>query len=120
MSKVHIFGWSTDDFEQMALKKINSRLRHAKKDMLKNFQCGAIMAETVKEAIELRDHMKSHYVVLGYVSLDDGGAGRAFKFLIEKALSWKEANDLADKLALQIDQCCDRMIADKKRGRKAA
>jgi len=115
MSGLQIFGWTTDEFEEMALNKINKRLRHARKGMLKNFQCGAIMAESVQEAIELRHQMESHYVVLGYVSLDDGGKGRAFRFLIEKGLSWEEANDLADKLALQIDQCCDRMIAERKR-----
>lgn len=115
MKGLQIFGWTTAEFEKMAKRKINERLRHDRKGMLKSFQCGAIMAESVREAIELRDQMENHYVVLGYIALDDGGKGRAFKFLIEKSLGWEQAEELADKLALQIDQCADRMIADAKR-----
>jgi len=115
VTRLQIFGWTSDEFEQMTLRKINKRLRHKRKGMLKNFQVGAIMAETVREAIELRDQIDKCYVVLGYVALDDAGKGRAFKFLIEKALGWDDAQVLAGKLALQIDQCCDRMIAEQKR-----
>lgn len=83
--------------------------------MLKAFQCGSIMAETVKEAMDLREQIEKCYVVFGYLALDDAGKGRAFKFLIEKGLSWEQANDIADKLALQLDQCADRMLAERKR-----
>ncbi len=83
--------------------------------MLKNFQCGSIMTETVKEAVELREQVERCYVVLGYIALDDSGKGRAFKFLIEKGLSWKEAGELCDRLALQVDECTRRMLAEEKK-----
>jgi len=117
MSNIQIIGWTTGEFEEMARNRIHARLGHSRKDMLKNFHCASIGVETVREAIELREAQEKCYEVAGFMSLDDSGKGRAFKFLIEKGLSWEDAEDLADKLALQCDQCADRMHADKRAGR---
>jgi hypothetical protein len=105
----------------MALNKIRARLGHSRKDMFKRFSCAAMFAESVAEAIELeRMGGDKHYRVTGFLALDDSGKGRAFDFLIEKALSWAEATDLASQLALQVDQAADRMLADRRAGRLAA
>jgi hypothetical protein len=118
MSNIQIIGWTPSEFEQMALPRINARLGHRRKGMLKNFHCASIGVESLREAIELRDAQEKCYEVAGFLSMDDSGKGRAFKFYIEKGLSWEEAQDLADKLALQVDQCADRMHAEMKRGDK--
>lgn len=117
MSNIQYVGWSTSDFENMARNKIYARLGHSRKGMLKNFHCASIGVTSVREAIELREAQDKCYEVAGFMAMDDAGKGRAFKFMIEKGLSWKEAEDLADKLALQCDQCADRMHADKRAGR---
>lgn len=116
MSSAQVFGWSSNDFQTMALDLIFKRLGHDRKGMLKNFHCASIGVESVREAVELRDVQERCYEIAGFLALDDAGKGRAFHFLIEKGLSWAEATDLADKLALQVDQCADRMLADRKRG----
>ena len=100
----------------MALAKIHARLGYDRKDMFKRFSCASMFAESVKEAVDMRDMMDKNYRITGFLALDDGGKGRAFDFLIEKGLSWEEAQDLASKLALQVDQCADRMLAQEKRG----
>lgn len=120
MSRIQYIGWTTSDFETMARDRIYARLGHQRKDMLKNFHCASIGVETVREAIELREAQEKCYEVAGYMSLDDSGKGRAFKFMIEKGLPWADAEDLADNLARQCDRCADRMIADKRAGRVAA
>lgn len=117
MSNIQYIGWTTGDFEKMARNKIYARLGHGRKGMLKNFHCASIGVETVREAIELREAQERCYEVAGFMALDDAGKGRAFKFMIEKGLPWADAEDLADNLALQCDQCADRMHADKKAGR---
>lgn len=112
---VLVVGWPVHQFEDMARNKIYAKLRMDRKDMLKHFKCGSIMAENVQEAIELRDMIDKCYVVEGWLALDDSGEARAFKFLIEKALPWKDAIDVAEQLASQIDKCADRMVSMKKR-----
>lgn len=116
MSSIQLFAWSTTEFENMALGKIHARLGYERKDMFKRFSCASMFAESIEEARELQRTGDKNYRVSGFLALDDDGKGRAFDFLIEKGLSWEEANDLADQLALQVDQCADRMIADNKRG----
>lgn len=117
MSDFQIYGWTTDEFEQMALDKIYSSIGHDRKGMLKNFHCASLMLTNVREAIMLREEQEKCYEVAGFLALDDSGKGRAFRFLIEKGLGWNDAQDLAKKLALQIGECCDRMAAEKRAGR---
>jgi hypothetical protein len=116
MSNIQIIGWSTTEFQDMALAKVHARLGHERKDMFKRFSCASMFAESIAEARELDKMGDKHYRITGFVALDDGGKGRAFDFLIEKGLPWKDARELADQLALQVDQCADRMIADRKKG----
>jgi hypothetical protein len=117
VSNIQVYGWTTDEFERMALDRIYARVGYDRKDMIKNFHCASLMLTSVKEAIEMRRAQETCYEVAGFISVDDSGKGRAFRFLIEKGLGWKDAEELADKLALQVDQCCDRMLADIKSGR---
>jgi len=114
---IQVFGWTPDQFEKMALEKINARLGYDRKDLLKTFKVGSIGVTTPQEAKMHQTEIERCYEVNGFLALNDEKVGRGFRFLIEKGLSWEEAQDLADQLALQTNKCAERMIADRKANR---
>lgn len=117
VSRIEVHGWTPHQWKAMAMDKIFVAIGGHRKEWLRQFECGSIFSESVQEALELRDEIERCYMVNGFMSID-GEHGRAFEFLIEKGLSWEDANDLADKLADQMRQCADRMEAEAKNNRK--
>jgi hypothetical protein len=116
--RVDVYGWTPSEFEAMAIAKINAKLKHERKGILKTFKVGSIAVTTPQEANAYQAEIERCYEVNGFMSLGDETAGRAFRFLVEKGLSWREATELADQLASQVDKCADRMLSDRKHGRE--
>lgn len=115
---IQIYGWTPTEFENMALGKIEARLGHERKDILKTFKVGSLCCTTAEEQILHREEIQRCYEVNGFMALGENTKGRGFRFLIEKGLPWDHACDLADQLATQVCRCADRMLADRKAGRR--